>query len=71
MLVNLCFCPLLWEKVCSRHKNLGTALNQKNMPLESFWAQVLKIPFIKKNVDHSQSGRMKNIYQEINPVKNI
>ena len=34
------------------------------MPLGSFW--VLKIPFIKKNVEHSQTERVKKRNQQLN-----
>ena len=68
---NPCFCPHLWEIVYSGHKNLRTALNKKHASrdLRSIW--VLKNPFIKKNVEHSQAEIVKNWFQEINFVKNI
>ena len=37
--------------------------------LLSFW--LLKIPFIKKNVEHSQAKRGENLFQDVNFVKNI
>ena len=61
---NLCLCPHLWE---TRPKNL--IKQHACRELLSFW--VLKIPFIKKNVEHSQAKRGENLFQEVNLVKNI
>ena len=45
-------------KTDTRQKNLSIFLN-KNMPLEGFW--VLKVPFIKENVEHSNWKRKKTL----------
>ena len=55
-------------KTDTRHKSLTTARN-KNMSLRSFC--VLKIQFLKKEVEHSENERVKQRYQQIKFVKKI
>ena len=62
---TLCFYPHLLETICkSRYRviKISVQLLKKNMPLGRFG--VLKIPFNKKNVEHSHTERIQKRYQE-------
>ena len=48
---------------------MSTALNKKLVSRENLSLWVLKNPFIKKNMEHSQSERVKNRFQEMNFVE--
>ena len=51
-------------KTDTRHKNLTIAL-KKHASRELLSFRVLKIPFIKEDVEHPQTERVKNRYQQI------
>ena len=46
-------------KTDTRHKNLTIALNKKHTSTKLLSFRVLKITFIKKNVEHSQTEKVK------------
>ena len=57
-------------KTDTRHKNVTISLN-KNMSPDSFCIWVLKIPFIKKNVNDLQAEKVKKRYQQIQEVETL
>ena len=44
---------------------MSIALNQKHASREFLRFWVLKLPFTKENVEHSQNERVKKLYQQI------